>query len=171
MKKFFSSLMVLSLIFAVSSCSKDDPNMPKEVNGNKTYEITFMVGGGQPTSNSVTMNLADFPGIANYTKNVYKADLIPAAAEITITGITAGGHELKGAKLALDGTKTSLDLGNMTQDKTTTTTNDINFLQQVANRMVSSKSASVTFSTSQSVKDISRTVPVKIKMNIIFHLK
>ena len=171
MKKILSLLMVLLMVFAVASCGKDDPNMPTTVTADKTYEITFMVGGGQPTSNAVTMNIGDFSGIASYAKNVYKADLVPAGASLTITGITAGGHELKGAKLALDGTKTTLDLGNLTQDKTTTTTTDINFLQQVANRIVSNKSASVTFSTTQSVKDISRTVPVKIKMNVIFHLK
>lgn len=163
--------MVLSLILTISSCSKDDPNMPATVTANKTFEITFMVGGGQPTSNSVPMNLSDFSEIGTYTKNVYKADLVPAQSELTITGITAGGHELKGAKLSLDGTKSVLEFGNLTQDKTATTTTDINFLQQVANRIASNKNASVTFSTTQSVKDISRTVPVKIKMNVIFHLK
>lgn len=171
MKKIFSLLMVLSMVIVVASCSKDDPNMPASVTADKTYEITFMVGANQSTTASAVMNLSDFTALGTYTKNVYKADLVPAGASLTITGITAGGHELKGVKLTLDGTKTVLDLGNLTQDKTATTTTDINFLQQVANRIVSNNSASVTFSTTQSVKDINRTVPVTIKMNVIFHLK
>lgn len=173
MKKLFSLLMVLSLILTVSSCSKDndDPNMPASVTDTHTYEITFMIGGGQPTSSPVEMKLSDFKAIGTYTKNVHKGDLIPADASLTITGITAGSHELQNVKLSLDGTKTVLDLGTLAQDKTATTTQDINFLQQVVNRLVSNKSATVTFSTTKSLKDVSRTIPIKIKIKAIYHLK
>lgn len=171
MKKIFSLIMVLSMVIVVASCSKDDPNMPKEVNGSKAYEITFMIGAGQPTSNKVEMKLSDFTGLGTYTKNVYQANIIPQTTELTITGITAGGHELKDVKLALDGTKTVLQLGNLTADKTTTIKTDLDFLQSVANRMQANKSVSLTFSFSQTAKDINRTVPVKINMSIQFLLK
>lgn len=162
--------MVLSFILTISSCSKDDPNMPATVTSNKAYEITFLVGATQGTNASATMNLSDFTELGAYVKNVYKVELLNSS-ELTITGITAGGHVLKDAKLTLDGTKTVRNLTTLTADKTTTNSEDIDFLKQVANRIVSNKNAGVTFSISESAKDVNRTIPVKIKMDVIFHLR
>lgn len=171
MKKLSFILLILSVALVFNACSKTDSNMPQTVVADKAYELTFLVGAGQSTNVPLTMSLTDYSALGAYTKNVYKADIIPAEVKLTITGITAGGHELEGVKFNLEGTDAVLDLGKLTADKTITIANDINFLQSVANRMVAKKSAEIKFTTTKSLKDINRDVPILIKMSLQFHLK
>ncbi len=173
MKKILLFVFVLATILAFTSCGgDDDPNRPTSVTATKEFVIDFMIGANQPTSASITMNLSDFSELKDYVKYVNKGTINVATSTITITGITAGGYELKDAKLVTQDVKTNgtLDFKTLTADKTFTTPDDINYLQATINKMVASDRATAIFSISSANKDISRTVKVKIKMNVVFSL-
>lgn len=172
-KSIFFALLILVVSF-LSCGESNDPNRPQTITDSHEYTIDFLIGANQPTSAYATMDLNDFSKLKDHLKHVNKGAVDVSNSIIYIEGVTEGGYELRNAKLVIDGVsseKNTLVLGTVKADKTTTTLEELKYLQTIVDKMVSSRSAKVKFSIDGSNKDINRDVKVRIRVNVLFSLR
>lgn len=165
MKQFFSLLMVLSLILAISSCSSKPDDLPVSQDASATKSTSIIAAAGNTTSSEITFSLSDFAALSKYAEWV-EGGLVLTSSTISVSGITAGqAVELTNVNLSLaSNSKTTIDLPTVTANVVFKDLPQLNFLQNVLNEVVNKGSSKVKL-TYKTTNDITSPITFTIKID------
>jgi hypothetical protein len=139
MKRKLLFLFVFAVGMLVWSCGDDDPkiNLPGPIKDSKVYTYGITAPAGATVILDKTLKLTDFTAIESFEKYVSKGVL---STESYIDFIKVGSEniELKDVTLQVKSNqKINYNLGTITGNVKFISLDDLNFLQQVVNEMVS----------------------------------
>ncbi len=169
-KLMFLSIIAFGLL--VLSCGKDDPkvDLPSPIKDTKIYTYGITAPAGAAVTLEQTLKLSDFTAIGTYEKYVYQGVL---NTDSYIDFVKGGSENLELKEVTLqikNNTKIKYNLGTITGNFKFTSLDDLNFLQQVVNEMVSKKETvlQLTYSSTNLVSTASN---LNLKFDISFKLQ
>lgn len=137
-------LMFLSVIafgIMILSCGKDEPkvDLPAPTKDSKIYTYGITAPAGASVTLEKTLKLSDFTGIGMYEKYVSQG-VLNTDSYIDFVKGSSDNIELNEVTLQVkNNTKIKYNLGTINGNFKFNALNDLNFLQQVVNEIVSKK--------------------------------
>lgn len=172
MKNKLNFLFVFAIGIMLISCGEDDPkvDLPSPIKGTKTYTYSFIADAGDNVTKEITIKLSDFTAIGTYEKYVYQGVL---STNSNIEFVKGGSDvlELKDVTLQVkSNTKIKYNLGNISGNFKFNSLDDLNFMQQVVNELVSKKEIvlQLTYSTTNLITTASN---LKLNFDVSFNLQ
>lgn len=169
-KVMFLFVIVFGLL--VVSCGKDDPkvDLPAPIKDTKIYTYGITAPAGASVTLEKTLKLSDFTGIGIYEKYVYQG-VLNTESYINFVKGSSENIELNEVTLQVkNNTKIKYNLGTVTGNFKFNSLNDLNFLQQVANEIVSKKEVVLQL-TYNSNDLISTESNLNLRFDITFNLQ
>lgn len=169
MNKKLMYLFVIALGIMVLSCGDDEPkvDLPASVNDSKTYSFGITAPAGAAVTLEKTLKLSDFTNIETYQKYVSQG-VLNTESYIDFVKVGSESIELKEVTLQVkNNTKVKYNLGTVTGNFKFNSLTDLNFLQLVANELVSKKEVVLQL-TYSSTNLISTESNLNIKFDITY---
>ena len=170
MKRELLFLFVFSIGMLVWSCGDDEPriDLPGPIKDSKVYTFGITAPAGATVTLEKTIKLTDFTAIESFENYVSKGIL---STESYIEFIKAGSENIELTNVTLQvksNSKINYNLGTITGNVKFISLDDLNFLQQVANEMVSKKEIMLQLKYSTS-NVISTESNMNLKFDITFN--
>lgn len=141
MKRKLLFLFVFAVGILVWSCGDDEPkvDLPGPIKDSKIYSYGITAPAGATVTLDKTLKLSDFTAIESFEKYVSKG-ILSTESYIDFIKVGSENIELKDVTLQVKSNqKINYNLGTITGNTKFILLNDLNFLQQVVNEMVSKK--------------------------------
>ncbi len=141
MKRKLLFLFVFAVGMLVWSCGDDEPkvDLPGPIKDSKIYSYGITAPAGATVTLDKTLKLSDFTAIESFEKYVSKG-ILSTESYIDFIKVGSENIELKDVTLQVKSNqKINYNLGTITGNTKFILLNDLNFLQQVVNEMVSKK--------------------------------
>lgn len=169
MKKLYSLLTILTIVFALSSCGDSKPDdLPVSIDATATKSLKLVASAGSETTLEMNFNKSDFAALEKYSKWVKKGE-IQTTTFMQFSNVPEG-VELTDVKLALaSNSKTSLNIGNVSGDLTLKELTQLNFLQHIINEVASKNSSTVRL-TFKTANTITTPIDFSVKLDAKFSL-
>lgn len=162
-------LFVIAFGIMVLSCGKDEPkvDLPASVKDSKIYSFGITAPAGAAVTLEKTLKLSDFTNIETYQKYVSQG-VLNTESYIDFVKVGSESIELKEVTLQVkNNTKIKYNLGTVTGNFKFNSLTDLNFLQLVANELVSKKEVVLQL-TYSSTNLISTESNLNIKFDITY---
>ena len=162
-------LFVIAFGAMVLSCGDDEPkvDLPASVKDSKTYSFGITAPAGAAVTLEKTLKLSDFTNIETYQKYVSQG-VLNTESYIDFVKMGSENIELKEVTLQVkNNTKIKYNLGTVTGNFKFNDLADLNFLQLVANELVSKKEVVLQL-TYSSTNLISTESNLNIKFDITY---
>jgi hypothetical protein len=170
MKRKLLFLFVFAVGVLVWSCGDDEPkvDLPGPIKDSKIYSYGITAPAGATVTLDKTLKLSDFTAIESFEKYVSKG-ILSTESYIDFIKVGSESIELKDVTLQVKSNqKINYNLGTITGNTKFILLNDLNFMQQVVNEMVSKKEIVLQLNYS-SDNIISTESNLNLKFDITFN--
>jgi hypothetical protein len=172
MKRKLMFLFVFAFGILFLSCGKDDPkvDLPSPIKDTKIYSYGITAPAGAAVTLEKTLKLSDFTALGTYERYVYQG-VLNTNSYIDFVKGGSESIELKEVTIQVkNNTKIKYNLGTVTGNFKFNSLDDLNFLQQVVNELVSKKEIVLQL-TYSSTNLVSTASDLNLKFEVSFNLQ